>query len=249
MDQLIKLTNTTIGEEVVQTINAKDLHAFLGIGREFQHWIKERIEQYDFAENMDYVLTIAKIGERKNVKVTEYNLSLDMAKEISMVERNEKGKEARQYFIECERHAKSNVIDPMKALSDPTIMRGLLLTYTEKVITLENKVEELTPKAEALDRIATHSEGSFCVRDAAKTLQVKEKVLKQTLIERSWLYRRPMGSGYLAYSDKLKRGLMEHKIVRGERSDGSEWVETQPRITAKGMACLSEIFSCELAFG
>lgn len=140
-------------------------------------------------------------------------------------------------------------IDPMKALSDPTIMRGLLLTYTEKVLVLESKVVELAPKAKALDRIATHSEGSFCIRDAAKTLQVKEKVLKQTLVERSWIYRRPMGSGYLAYSDKLKRGLMEHKIIRGERPDGSEWVETQARITAKGMALLSEIFSSELAFG
>lgn len=140
-------------------------------------------------------------------------------------------------------------IDPMKAMEDPAFVRGLLLTYTEKVITLEKKVVELAPKAKALDRIATHSEGSFCIRDAAKTLQVKEKVLKQTLIECSWMYRRPMGSGYLAYSDKLKRGLMEHKIVRGERPDGSEWVETQPRITAKGMALLSEIFSSELAFG
>ena len=140
-------------------------------------------------------------------------------------------------------------IDPMKAMEDPAFVRGLLLTYTEKVITLEKKVVELAPKAKALDRIATHSEGSFCVRDAAKTLQVREKVLKQTLVERSWIYRRPMGSGYLAYSDKLKRGLMEHKIVRGERPDGSEWVETQPRITAKGMALLSEIFSSELVFG
>ena len=140
-------------------------------------------------------------------------------------------------------------IDPMKALSDPTIMRGLLLTYTEKVLVLESKVVELAPKAKALDRIATHSEGSFCIRDAAKTLQVKEKVLKQTLVERSWIYRRTMGSGYLAYSDKLRRGLMEHKIIRGERPDGSEWVETQARITAKGMALLSEIFSSELAFG
>jgi phage antirepressor YoqD-like protein len=121
------------------------------------------------------------------------------------------------------------------------------LTYTEKVLVLESKVVELAPKAKALDRIATHSEGSFCIRDAAKTLQVKEKVLKQTLVERSWIYRRPMGSGYLAYSDKLRRGLMEHKIIRGERPDGSEWVETQARITAKGMALLSEIFSSELA--
>ena len=112
---------------------------------------------------------------------------------------------------------------------------------------LEHKVSELAPKAEALDRIATYSEGSFCIRDAAKTLQMKEKVLRQALIERSWMYRRPMGRGYLAYADKLKKGLMEHKMVTGEKSDGSEWTDTQARITAKGMVLLSEIFSSELA--
>ncbi|AEJ01244.1 phage antirepressor protein [Nitrosomonas sp. Is79A3] len=125
----------------------------------------------------------------------------------------------------------------------------LAMESEQERLALEHKVVELAPKAKALDRIATHSEGSFCIRDAAKTLQVKEKVLKQTLVERSWIYRRPMGSGYLAYSEKLKRGLMEHKIIRGERPDGSEWVETQARITARGMALLSEIFSSELAFG
>jgi phage antirepressor YoqD-like protein len=73
------------------------------------------------------------------------------------------------------------------------------------------------PKAEALDRL-TLADGSFCIRDAAKTLQVKEKVLKQKLIECRWLYRRPMGSGYLAYSDKLQQGLVEHKVTQGNHA-------------------------------
>jgi phage regulator Rha-like protein len=62
-------------------------------------------------------------------------------------------------------------IDPMQVLSDPAAMRDLLLTYTEKVLTLENKVGELKPKAEALDRIAT-SDGGMCITNAAKDLQV-----------------------------------------------------------------------------
>lgn len=137
-------------------------------------------------------------------------------------------------------------VDPMKVLNDPAAMRGLLLVYTEKVLDLETQVGELAPKAKALDRIATHCIGSFCIRDAAKTLQVQEKILKQILIERRWLYRRPMGAGYLAYSDRLQQGVMEHKMTKGEKSDGSEWVDTQARITAKGMARLAEIFD-ELA--
>lgn len=134
-------------------------------------------------------------------------------------------------------------VDPMKILNDPAAMRGLLLGYTEKVLELESTVAIQAPKVAALDRIATHSDGSFCVRDAAKTLQVQEKFLRQFLLEKKWLYRRPMGSGWLAYSDKLQQGLMEHKMTHGEKSDGSEWTDTQARITAKGMAKLSEMLS------
>lgn len=133
-------------------------------------------------------------------------------------------------------------IDPMKALSDPAMMRGLLLTYTEKVLTLESTVQAQAPKVAALDRLATVSEGSFCIRDAAKTLQVQEKKLKQILIEKKWIYQRPMGPGLLAYSDRLQQGVMEHKMTHGEKkSDGTEWTSTQARITAKGMAKLAEM--------
>lgn len=107
-------------------------------------------------------------------------------------------------------------------------------------LVLENKVGELEPKAEALDRLAT-ANGSFCIRDAAKTLQVQEKWLKQFMREHEWIYQRPMGHGWLAYADKLKQGVMEHKTTTGEKSDGSEWVDTQARITAKGMAKLSTL--------
>lgn len=133
---------------------------------------------------------------------------------------------------------KQNRPDPLAILADPAAMRGLLLTYTEKVLTLQATVEAQAPKVEGFDRIAT-ADGSMCMRDAAKTLQMQEKDLKKKLIECRWVYRRPMGSGYLAYSDKLQQGLLEHKITTGEKSDGSEWVNTQARITAKGLAKLA----------
>lgn len=111
-------------------------------------------------------------------------------------------------------------------------------------LALENKAQsevlaEQAPKVQALDRIATYSDGSFCVRDAAKNLQVQEKRLRQWLSEHNWIYRRPMGSGWLAYSDKLKAGLLEHKITTGNKADGSEWTDTQVRVTAKGLAKLA----------
>ncbi|WP_394779077.1 phage antirepressor KilAC domain-containing protein [Undibacterium sp.] len=131
-------------------------------------------------------------------------------------------------------------VDPMQVLNDPAAMRGLLLGYTEKVIQLQDAVNSLAPKADALDRLAT-ADGSFCIRDAAKTLQLQEKAFKQLLSELRWIYRRPMGSGWLAYSDKLQMGLMEHKVSSGEKGDGSEWIDTQARVTPKGMSRLAEI--------
>lgn len=131
--------------------------------------------------------------------------------------------------------------NPIAALSRVDLLK-LALDSEEQRLQLESKVVALAPKAEALDRLAL-ADGSFCIRDAAKTLQVQEKTLKQALLERRWLYRRPMGSGYLAYSDKLQQGLVEHKITRGEKSDGSEWIDTQARITAKGMTRLAQDLS------
>lgn len=107
MNELIQVSPRKIGDDSTQTVNARDLHAFLEVGKMFAHWIKDRIEQYEFTEGQDYVLTIAKTGIRSNVTQKDYHLSLDMAKELAMVERNDKGKQARQYFIECERKAKA----------------------------------------------------------------------------------------------------------------------------------------------
>lgn len=128
--------------------------------------------------------------------------------------------------------------NPIATLSRVDLLK-LALDSEEQRLQLESKVVALTPKAKALDRLAL-ADGSLCIRDAAKTLQVQEKTLKRALLENRWLYRRPMGSGYLAYSDKLQQGLVEHKITKGDKSDGSEWIDTQARITAKGMTRLAQ---------
>ena len=109
MNELVRIAHTNIGDESVETVNARELHGFLGVGKDFSTWIKSRIEQYGFTEDQDYILTFPKTGERGNVKLIEYHLSIDMAKELSMVERNEKGRQARKYFIECEKRWKMEV--------------------------------------------------------------------------------------------------------------------------------------------
>jgi phage anti-repressor protein len=85
-------------------VNARDLHAFLMVGRDFSNWIKERLDEFGFAEGEDYSPNLANRSDGKPGKPrTEYHLSLDTAKELAMVERNEQGRKVRRYFIECER--------------------------------------------------------------------------------------------------------------------------------------------------
>ena len=109
------LNNEKGGVEVVeiieyngkQAVNARDLHQKLGVGKDFSSWIKNRIEKYGFVENQDYS-SFTQIGERtKGATVRkEYALSLDMAKELCMVENNERGRMIRKYFIEVEKKAR-----------------------------------------------------------------------------------------------------------------------------------------------
>lgn len=88
-----------------KVINARELHEFLGSGRQFANWIQERIDKYGFTQGEDYT-SFNEIVKRENgggTIRTEYLLTLDTAKEIAMVENNEKGRQVRRYFIECEK--------------------------------------------------------------------------------------------------------------------------------------------------
>ncbi|HGT6327395.1 TPA: antA/AntB antirepressor family protein [Escherichia coli] len=110
--QLIPVFNGAISNETALLCNARDLHAFLEVGKRFATWITERIADYEFVENQDYIAISQKreIGHGRGKK--DYHLTLDTAKELAMVERNEKGRQIRRYFIECERklHQQSSTI-------------------------------------------------------------------------------------------------------------------------------------------
>ena len=115
---LVAVQQQDIDGGAVPTVNARDLHAFLEVGKDFSNWIKDRIAQYGFIEDHDFMVS-AKIGENPNGgdvcspnlaskgrgghNAKEYHLTLDMAKELAMLENNERGREVRRYFIQCEK--------------------------------------------------------------------------------------------------------------------------------------------------
>jgi phage anti-repressor protein len=134
MNELIKIGTTELEGQTIQTVNARELYEFLESKRKFSDWIKERIELYDFIENKDYVKHKI-VTQYNQVDRIDYHISFDMAKEISMVERNDKGKQARQYFIECEKKLRAIV---------PTLTPLDMIIQTAKHIqNLENRVKAI----------------------------------------------------------------------------------------------------------
>ncbi|MBY3714654.1 antA/AntB antirepressor family protein [Escherichia coli] len=127
--QLIPVFNGTIANEITLLVNARDLHTFLGVGKRFASWITERIAEYGFVENQDYILVSpnreikGRGGDRRS---KDYHLTLDTAKELAMVEHNEKGRQIRRYFIECEKKLRS--MQPAQQFTDEEI---ILLCYMQ----------------------------------------------------------------------------------------------------------------------
>ena len=105
-NELIKIKN----DNGKQLVSGRELHEFLGVGRDFTTWIKGRISKYDFIENEDFTIVslIPQNGGASHggQNKLDYIISIDMAKELSMVENNDKGKQARKYFIQCEKKLK-----------------------------------------------------------------------------------------------------------------------------------------------
>ena len=145
------------------------------------------------------------------------------------------------YKRQCERRAK----DPLALLNDPNALRALCLSYSEKVLERDKLIAEIAPKAEALDRIS-RTDGSVCITNAAKDLQVRPKDLFSLLGGGlKWIFRRAGGAGWVAYQDKIQQGLLEHKVTVVSRSDGSEKMAEQVLITSKGLAKLARIVGGE----
>lgn len=129
---------------------------------------------------------------------------------------------------------------PAIDLNDPAQLRGLLLNYSEKAEQLERRVQELLPSEEALQRISK-ADGSLCVTDAAKALQMRPKELFGWLRENGWIYKRAGAGHDLGYQSKQAAGLLEHKVTTVLRADGSEKVTEQVRVTPKGLAKLAKL--------
>jgi len=200
MNELIKLGQSDIGGDKIETVNARDLHGFLESRQEFAHWIKARIQQYGFTEGVDF--TIDKIIIGKNVKI-DYFLTIDMAKELSMVERNDKGKQARQYFIACEKRAKTP-FDIPNTFSDAL---RLAADESERANAAEAKIIEAQPKVDFFDSFI-NANGLYGLENVARALECRPKLFVRWLKADYLFYQ---GGALVPYVKYRQSGLFEVK--------------------------------------
>ncbi|WP_238483062.1 phage antirepressor KilAC domain-containing protein [Rahnella perminowiae] len=169
--ELVPVMAGNIGGDPASLVSAKQLHAFLCVGRDFTTWIKGRISQYGFTAGIDFVvvehLSAPVSGSTKYRQQIEhdYLISIDMGKELAMVERNDKGREVRRYFIQCERQAKAVIAVPH---SLPEALR-LAADLSEKASHLEVQLAAAVPKVSFADRVAEIGRG-ISIPNYAKTV-------------------------------------------------------------------------------
>ena len=208
------------------TVSGRELHEALEIETPYHKWFP-RMCEYGFTENEDYSVTDIFVPNSNGGKQTQMNhqLTIPMAKEICMLQRNEKGKQFRQYFIKVE-----------EAWNSPEMIMKRALDYAnESVKKLQIQVSTLTvdneimkPKADYFDELVERNTlTSF--RETAKQLEVKEKSFIKFLLDHKYIYRDGKGK-IMPYADK-NNGLFEVKESFNEKT---QWSGTQTLITPKG---------------
>jgi len=109
INQLVRVSEAQIGSETVNSVDARELHTFLEVRENFNEWIKRYLTEYGFVINSDFCRSSCIADNGREMET--YTMSLDMAKELSMLSKTNKGKEARKYFIACEKKPKHGAID------------------------------------------------------------------------------------------------------------------------------------------
>lgn len=207
------------------TVLASDLHDFLEVQTAFKDWFP-RMCEYGFTDGQDYCsfLSVRSDGLPGRQK-RDAQLTIDMAKEICMIQRNERGKQARRYFLEVERQWNSPDAIMHRAL---TIANDRVKHLMADNARLTVDLEIARPKAEYFDELVDRNLLTN-FRETAKQLEVKEKDFVSFLLGHKYIYRDKRGR-LMPYAEK-NNGLFEIKETINEKTG---WSGTQTLITPKG---------------
>ena len=225
MTELIKVTY----ENDRPVVSARELHDFLEVETPYRIWFP-RMQEYGFTEGTDFNpyknVRVQMEGNRTvSREVDDAALTIDMAKEICMIQRSEKGKQARQYFIQLEKDWNSPEKVMARAL-DIAHRELNTLKAANAELTVQNTI--MAPKADYFDELVDRNllTGVF---ETAKQLGVPPKKFAAFLLEKKYLYRDKKGK-LMPYADK-NNGLFELKECYNEKT---EWKGTQTMVTPRG---------------
>lgn len=173
------------GDDGQRAVSGRALHEFLEAGAEYRHWFP-RMVAYGFTEGEDYTVISDRVTRegRGTVERQDHAMTLDMAKEIAMIQRTERGRQARQYFIECEKQAKA----PAAALTEEEVVHQALQITYRKVQELEARAAEDAPKVAYHDEFVCDDD-AVTIATVASRLDITQKRLRELLIEHGWIFK------------------------------------------------------------
>jgi anti-repressor protein len=210
------------------TVSGRELHEFLEIKTKYKDWFP-RMKEYGFTENQDFTLVAQKraTNNPKNpyTEIIDHQITIPMAKEICMIQRSEKGKQARQYFLAIEKAWNTPEMVMSRALKMAEYRINHLEAENSKLLVANTTMK---PKAEYFDELVDRNLLTN-FRDTAKELKVQEKIFIQFLLDKKYIYRDRKGR-IKPYAEKNDQ-LFEIKEAKNEKTG---WVGTQTLITPKG---------------
>lgn len=227
-----EIITVTLNENHEPVVSGRQLHETLGVKTAYKDWFK-RMTEYGFTENQDFntlkfeqVRTEGKREVRR--EMTDHVLKLDMAKEIAMIQRTDKGKEVRQYFIQVEKDFNS----PEK------IMARALLMADKKVHKLEAQIEADRPKVLFADAVSA-SHTSILVGELAKLIsqngyKIGANRLFAWMRENGYLIKRKGSDWNMPTQRSMDLKLFEIKETNVQHADGHISVNKTPKVTGKG---------------
>lgn len=238
MNTLLKIT---VNENQEQTVSGRELHTFLGIETRYNDWFN-RMLQYGFEAEKDFYSILSKTSEGGRPS-TDHIMKLDMAKELCMLARNEKGKQARQYFLEVEREWNS----PEKVMARALKLAEAKLNEIKAFAAEQTKqLEAAQPKVVFADAVAT-AKTSILIGDLAKILKQNgvntgQKRLFKWLRQNGYLIKRK-GADYNSPTQKaMEQGLFEIKETSVTLPDDGVKIIRTTKVTGKGQIYFINLF-------
>ncbi|GGN64586.1 phage antirepressor KilAC domain-containing protein [Oceanobacillus indicireducens] len=229
MNQLITTKENDNGEIIV---SARELHDFLEVGTPFRKWFPRMVD-YGFIENQDYTTDIFVHPSNKQ-EAKDFLLKLDMAKEISMIQRTEKGKQARRYFINLEKMWNSPEMIMKRALQIAT-NRVEQLEFENKAY--QQQIAEYEPKVTYVDEILKSTD-AILVSQIAEDYGMSARKMNKLLNSYGIQYK--MGNQWLLYSRYKGNGYTKSETTPYTKKDGTQGVNLLTKWTQKGRLFLYE---------